>query len=194
MKYINCFILLACLINYFVVIVWLQSLQPHVPTPTAAAPHPLAVSPREDPHPALHLSTCPASCLFDDKPRNWCPNHLYLSAAILAPIIWVCSPVPIPCLLVEFCSWPSLHCAPVLRWGLPHWLCPPRGAAVCSGSQESWLCAAAPACSHTGGTHWCRAACSHTSEKSPCMHGKHCPAFCLILLLKWLLHHCLGNP
>lgn len=55
---------------------------------------------------------------------------------------------------------------------------------------SSWLCAAAcPAWLHTGGRHWCRAASSHTPERSPCMNRKQCPAFYLTLLLKLLLHH-----
>lgn len=77
MKYIVCFTLLVCLTIYFGEIAYLQSSQLCVPALAAAAPCPLAVSPRGDPHPSLHLSTSPVSCFFWDTPTNWCPNHLF---------------------------------------------------------------------------------------------------------------------
>ena len=75
MKYIIC--LLACLTICFIVIVYLQSSQPCVPALAAAAPCLLAVSPRKDLHPSLHLSSSLDSCFFYDTPMNWCPNHLF---------------------------------------------------------------------------------------------------------------------
>lgn len=135
MKYINCCILLACLINYCVVIVWLQSLQPHVPTPAAAAA-PLWQSVPEKITSCSSSLHMPGSCFFYGRPRNLCASHLHPSATILASVNWVCS--PISCLLAEFSSWPCLH---VLSWRLPKWLCPPCCAAVWSGRQEPWLCA-----------------------------------------------------
>lgn len=96
MKYINCCILLACLINYCVVIVWLQSLQPHVPTPAAAAA-PLWQSVPEKITSCSSSLHMPSSCFFYGRPRNLCASHLHPSATILASVNWVCS--PIPCLL-----------------------------------------------------------------------------------------------
>lgn len=108
MKCIIHFVLLVCLTIHFVVIVYLQSSQLCMPALATAASHPLAVSPREDPHPSLHLSTSPVSCFFYDTPRAGVPttSFLYPPTTILTPINWVCS--PIPCLLAGLPSWPSL--------------------------------------------------------------------------------------
>lgn len=186
MKYINCCILLACLINYCVVIVWLQSLQPHVPTPAAAAA-PLWQSVPEKIH--ILLFVCPhaqfmfllwqTQKLVCQPPPPFCNNpclsklslqsYSLPAGRVLFLALSACTELEAPKVAVS-----SLLCCCVVRQ--------PGAMALCRTPCPAWL--------HTGGRHCCGAPGSHTSgKKRPCVHGQQGPAFYLTLLLKWLLHH-----
>lgn len=120
MKYIICFILLACLISYFVVIVWLQSLQPHVPTLAAAAP-PLWQSVPEKIHILLFIPPLaqshvlwPPEKLVSQPPLPFCSNPCLSKLSLQS--------YSLPAGRVLFLALSALRC---LHWG--------------GGSQTGWV-------------------------------------------------------